>query len=68
MQAKLDPLFAETNYEKRVAGYKEVEVYAVQHGYTIPLLQAVATIVHQGTLNYVPWQNAWIMPNYFSWK
>ena len=68
MQAKLDPLFAETNYEKRLAGYKEVEVYAVQHGYTIPLLQAVATIVHQGTLNYVPWQNAWIMPNYFSWK
>jgi peptide/nickel transport system substrate-binding protein len=68
MLEKLGPLFKETDYQKRIAGYKEVEVYAIQHGYTIPLLQAVATIVHQDALNYVPWQNAWIMPNYFSWK
>ncbi|HEX7007648.1 MAG TPA: ABC transporter substrate-binding protein [Alphaproteobacteria bacterium] len=68
MQEKLDPLFKETDYEKRIAGYKEVEVYAVEHGYSIPLLQAVATIVHQSALNFVPWQNAWIMPNYYSWK
>jgi peptide/nickel transport system substrate-binding protein len=68
MLQKLDPLFKETDYAKRIAGYKEVEIYAVQKGYTIPLLQAVATTVHQGALNYVPWQNAWIMPNYFSWK
>lgn len=68
MLEKLGPLFKETDYKKRIEGYKETEKYAVEHGYTIPLLQAVATIVHQDALNFVPWQNAWIMPNYYSWK
>ena len=40
---KFGALFGQTDYDKRIAGYKEAEKFAVEYGATIPLLQSVLT-------------------------
>ncbi|HTR85533.1 MAG TPA: ABC transporter substrate-binding protein [Reyranella sp.] len=58
----LDKLFAETDYDKRIAGYKDFEKYAVGKGYSLPLLQGVTTVVHRGDVIYKPYGNGWLLP------
>lgn len=68
MLEKLVPLFKEMDNAKRMAGYRDVAVYSVNKGYSIPLLQSVTTIIHRSELNYAPWKNGWVMPSYQTWK
>lgn len=63
---RLDPLLRETNYEKRIAGYKQLDRWIVEQGYSMPILQGTNTIVHSKRLNYVPFLNGWVLPAYWS--
>ena len=62
MAEKLKPLLVEPNYEKRIAGYAALNRYAVEHGYTIPLVQVAAAVVHRAGLNFTWYQNGWYEP------
>ncbi len=59
---RLDPLFSETDEAKRNAGYRAFNRWAVEMGYTIPLLQGVASSVYRRTVGFVPYANGWIVP------
>lgn len=65
ISARLDPLFVETDQAKRFAGYRDFVRYAVENGYTIPILQGVTSAVHQASVGFVPYANGWIKPNVY---
>jgi peptide/nickel transport system substrate-binding protein len=67
MRERIRALFAEVDQERRFAGYRETERYAVEQGYSIPLLQGVTTVAHVRQLNFQPWQNGWILPYFQRW-
>lgn len=61
--ARLKPLLNELNYERRIQAYKEFNRWAVQEGYSLPLMQGVSTVAQLKTLTgYKPYQNGWILP------
>ena len=62
ISAKLDPLLVEVDTEKRLAGYRAFDAWAVEQGYACPLLQSAATVVHSKRLHYVPFANGWMLP------
>ena len=47
------------------AGYRAFNQWAVENGYTIPLLQGVASSVYRRTVGFVPYANGWIMPQVY---
>ncbi len=61
-------LFGEVDYDKRIAAYKVLNVDATKSGATIPLLQGVSTVAYKDSLNFVKYNNGWILPQKFSWK
>lgn len=63
---RLEPLLGEMDGPKRIAGYKAFEQWAVEQGYSLPLMQGVSSVVHAKSLVYVPYKNGWVLPN--SWK
>ncbi len=65
---KILELFGTVNYEARIKGYKEAAVFASENGLAIPVLQSVTTSVYKDNLNFVPWGNAWALPQAWSWK
>ncbi len=54
-------LFAVADYEKRIAGYKEINKYAVEYGAIIPLLQSVLTVVRRKDIDFERYKNGWIL-------
>jgi peptide/nickel transport system substrate-binding protein len=65
---KLKGLFSMVDYEKRIAGYRELNRFAVEVGATIPLLQSVLTLVRKKNLAYVKYANGWILPQSMQWS
>jgi dipeptide transport system substrate-binding protein len=65
---KVLDLFVQPNYDKRIAGYRELNKFAVEQGATIPLLQSVLTIVRKSKLRYTKYGNGWILPQSLSWS
>lgn len=63
---RLRPLLKETDYQKRMAAYKNFNQWAVEEGFTIPLMEGVNSVVHSKNLQYVPYRNGWILPA--KWK
>jgi peptide/nickel transport system substrate-binding protein len=63
---RLDPLLVEADYDKRIAGYRQFDRWAIEQGYAVPLLQGVGTVVHAKRINYVPFKNGWILPYYWT--
>lgn len=61
-------LFVETNTEKRLAGYRELNRFAVEMGATIPLLQSVQTLVRKDNLNYLKFGNGWVLAQTMTWS
>ena len=61
-------LFGEVDYDKRIAAYKVLNVDAAKSGATIPLLQGVSTVAFKDGLNFVKYNNGWVLPQTFSWK
>jgi peptide/nickel transport system substrate-binding protein len=64
---KVVELFGVADYEARVAGYKELNKYAVERGATIPLLQSVQTLVRRKTLAYEKFGNGWVLASTMKW-
>jgi len=65
---KVMELFGVVDYDKRIAGYKKVEVYATEQGAAMPLLQSVTTWVYKKDLGVVKYNNGWVLPQTWSWK
>jgi peptide/nickel transport system substrate-binding protein len=65
--AKVLELFNIADYDKRIAGYRELNRFAVEEGATIPLLQSVLTLVRKKDLAYTKYANGWILPQTLSW-
>ena len=63
---RLDPLLAEMDSAKRIAGYKAFETWAVEQGYSLPLMQGISSVVHAKSLVFVPYKNGWVLPN--TWR
>lgn len=63
VSARLDPLFGEIDAARRNAGYQTFNQWAVENGYTLPLLQGVTSTVYRRTVAFTPYANGWIMPN-----
>ncbi|HEX9461974.1 MAG TPA: ABC transporter substrate-binding protein, partial [Alphaproteobacteria bacterium] len=55
-------LFNETNYDRRIEGYRDLNKFVVEKGYAMPLLQGVSTVVYRETVDYKPYANGWIYP------
>jgi peptide/nickel transport system substrate-binding protein len=68
LKDRIGALLTEPNEQKRYQGYRDVHRYAVEKGYTIPLLQSTRTVVHQNNVNYVKYDNGWILPQAWSFK
>jgi peptide/nickel transport system substrate-binding protein len=68
LKDRIGALLIEPNEQKRYQGYRDVHRYAVEKGYTIPLLQSTRTVVHQNNVNYVKYDNGWILPQAWSFK
>ncbi len=65
---RIAELFKETNTEKRLAGYREVNQQAVEMGATIPLLQSVQTLVRKDGLTYRKYGNGWVLGQTMAWS
>jgi peptide/nickel transport system substrate-binding protein len=61
-------LLAETDDAKRMAGYVSFNRYAVEQGWTIPLLQPTMTFAHKSNLNFMPYKTGWLAVNSIAWK
>ena len=61
-------LFNVPDYDKRIAGYKELERYAVENGASMPLLQSVVTVVRKKNLTFTKYANGWLLPQTLQWS
>jgi len=61
-------LFNVADYNERIAGYHDVERFAVEQGATIPLLQSVLTVVRKNKLHYTKYGNGWVLPQTLQWS
>ncbi|MBV8535797.1 MAG: ABC transporter substrate-binding protein [Alphaproteobacteria bacterium] len=62
MGERIGRLFNETDEAKRLEGYREVNKFAVEQGYAMPLLQGVSTVAYHNDVAYKPFANGWIYP------
>ncbi|MCI2807908.1 ABC transporter substrate-binding protein [Eoetvoesiella caeni] len=65
---RIDALFSETDEKKRIAGYQALLKEASEKSWVIPLLQGVATIAHDSTLNVELQGNGYVSPRLYSWQ
>lgn len=64
---KLAPLLVELDYNKRIEGYKAFDRWAVEQGYSLPLLQGVSTVTRARSLKgFRPYRNGWILPAHWT--
>jgi peptide/nickel transport system substrate-binding protein len=66
--SKVLTLFGVADYDKRIAGYRDLERYAVENGATMPLLQSVVTVVRKKNLDYTKYGNGWVLPQTLQWS
>jgi peptide/nickel transport system substrate-binding protein len=64
---KVLDLFSVANYDSRIAGYRDLNRFAVESGATMPLLQSVLTIVRKQNLTYTKYANGWLLPQSMQW-
>jgi peptide/nickel transport system substrate-binding protein len=64
---KVLKLFNVADYDSRIAGYRELNRFAVDDGATIPLLQSVLTVVRKRNLSYTKYGNGWLLPQTLQW-
>jgi len=56
------------DYDRRIAGYRALHRFAVEHGSTIPLLQSVLTLVRKNGLAYTKYATGWVLPQTMQWS
>ena len=64
---KVQALFNVADYHARIAGYRELNRFAVEAGATIPLLQSVQTLARKKNLAYTHYANGWILASTMTW-
>jgi peptide/nickel transport system substrate-binding protein len=60
-------LFNVADYDKRIAGYRDLNQEAVTTGASIPLLQSVLTLARKKNLNLTSYANGWVLPQTMGW-
>jgi peptide/nickel transport system substrate-binding protein len=60
-------LFAEPDYDKRIAAYRVINKDVVEAGQIIPLLQTVQTLVRKKDLDYTKYGNGWVLGQTMKW-
>jgi peptide/nickel transport system substrate-binding protein len=68
MGERVGKLLVETDNDKRLAGYRDLHIYAVEKGYSIPLFQGVKTVAYQSGLAYKKYDNGWMLPQSYALK
>ncbi len=58
----IDKLFSETDYAKRIAGYRALNKMVIEKGYAMPLLQGITTVAYRSDVAYTPYGNGWMLP------
>jgi peptide/nickel transport system substrate-binding protein len=66
--AKVQTLFNVADYQQRIAGYRELNRFAVEAGATIPLLQSVQTLARKKNLAYTRYANGWVLASTMKWS
>lgn len=64
----IQPLLTEMDEAKRIAGYKAVNRFAAEQGYTIPLYQSVKTIAHTDKVAIKKYSNGLTLPSTYTLK
>ncbi len=64
---KVLKLFNVADYNTRIAGYRDLNRFAVDDGATMPLLQSVLTVVRKRNLEYTKYGNGWLLPQTLRW-
>jgi peptide/nickel transport system substrate-binding protein len=64
---RVHKLLVETDDGKRMAGYRQLNKDATEHGWAIALYQSVLTMVWKKGLDVVPYQGGYIMPADYHW-
>ena len=65
---RIDALMTEVDENKRMAGYKELNVESSQKSWAIPLLQAVSTVAYSSLLQPVLFDNGYILPAEYKYR
>jgi peptide/nickel transport system substrate-binding protein len=65
---RVSKLLVETDEQKRYAGYRELNIFATENGYIIPLFQAVKTVAYQSRLEFTKYDNGWMLPASYALK
>lgn len=60
---RVTELFAMTDYDARIAAYKQLVMDATDQGVTMPLLQSVLTVAYRDNLEVPEYKNGWILAN-----
>jgi peptide/nickel transport system substrate-binding protein len=68
MGDRIHKLLVETDQQKRYAGYRAANIYAVEKGYIIPLFQGVKTVAYRSALGFTKYDNGWILPQSYTLK
>jgi peptide/nickel transport system substrate-binding protein len=63
---RLYPLLREVDDAKRIKGFQEFEMWAVEQGYSIPMFLGLTTIVCKKSLNFVPQRTGVLNP--YTWS
>ena len=63
---RLDPLLKEVDDDKRNAGFQKFDVWAVEQGYEVAVLQLPATSVYAKRVGYKPFLNNWVLPYHWT--
>jgi hypothetical protein len=66
LSERVGRLLVETDTQRRHAGYRDLNIYAIETGAIIPLLQAVKTVAYQDRLRFTKYDNGWILPQTFA--
>jgi peptide/nickel transport system substrate-binding protein len=64
--ARFAALQQETDYARLTQRYRELEIWAVEQGYTVPLLQGTTPVTHKQNLVYAPFANGANHP--YAWR
>lgn len=65
---ELDRLNAQMDEEKRLEGYRQLNIKAAENAWSLPVLQSVSTIAYDKDLNVPTYQTGYILPQEYSWK
>jgi peptide/nickel transport system substrate-binding protein len=68
LSARIDGLMTEVDEQKRMAGYKTLNVESSEKSWAIPLLQGITTVAYSSALEPMLFDNGYILPAEMKYK